>query len=69
MIDKSFLGRRRYQPKSSTCAICKRPFVGIEKIHVKGNRYVYHCTDKICTKRAQEMAEVLIEDYNDGNIG
>jgi hypothetical protein len=62
-VDKSFLGRRHYQPKSSTCCICKKPFIGIQKIHIKGPKYVYHCDNPPCIKAAEELADILKEDY------
>lgn len=61
MIDKSFLGRRYYRPVSSTCCICKRPYLGIKKIHIKGPKYIYYCDD--CEKAALEYAQTLREDY------
>jgi len=60
-IDKSFLGRRRYQPKTSTCCICKHPVIHISKIHIWGPVNVYYC--EACKKAAQEYAETLKEDY------
>jgi len=60
-IDKSFLGRRRYQPKSSTCCICRKPIIKISKIHIKGPKYVYHC--EACKEAAEEYAQTLKEDY------
>jgi len=60
-INKSFLGRQYYKPKTSTCCICKNPIILISKIHIKGPKYIYHC--KSCTKAAKEMAEILKEDY------
>lgn len=61
MIDRSAFGRRYYQPKSSTCCICRKPVIRISKIKVKGNKYVYHC--EACAKEAEELTEILKEDY------
>ena len=59
--NKPVFGRYYYRPKSSTCAICKTPVIKISKIHIKGPKYVYHC--ERCKKAAEELAEVLKEDY------
>ena len=60
-VDKSFLGKRYYRPKKSTCCICNRPSIHIEKIHIKGPKYIYHCDS--CEREARNLAEILKEDY------
>jgi len=59
-FERPQLGRRFYQPKSSTCCICKKPVIHISVIQIKGNTKVRHC--EACKKAAEEYADTIRED-------